>query len=80
MSAAVVGFAGMTHLEIVSTVATAARGFTVRGYDPDESVAERLRRHDLPVSEPDLDELVATNRDRLAFTATASDLASCDIV
>jgi UDPglucose 6-dehydrogenase len=80
MSAALVGFAGMTHLGIVSAVASAARGFTVRGYDPDESVAERLRRRDLPIVEPDLDELLAANRDRLAFTAAASDLACCDIV
>jgi UDPglucose 6-dehydrogenase len=80
MAAAVVGFAGMTHLGILSAVAAAARGFTIRGYDPDESVTERLRRHDLPIVEPGLDELLAANRDRLAFTATASDLAYCDVV
>ena len=80
MATAVVGFAGMTHLGIVSAAAAAARGFTVRGYDPDESVAERLRRHDLPINEPGLDELLAANRDRLAVTAAARDLARCDIV
>lgn len=80
MSAAIVGFAGMTHLGIVSAAAAAARGFTVLGYDPDESVTERLRGHDLPILEPGLDELLAANRDRLAFTATASDLAGCDVV
>jgi UDPglucose 6-dehydrogenase len=80
MSAALVGFAGMTHLGIVSAVASAARGFAVHGYDPDESVVERLRRRDPPISEPDLDELLAANRDRLAFTTTAKDLACCDIV
>ena len=80
MSTALVGFAGMTHLGIVSAVATAARGFTIRAYDPDESVAQRLRCRGLPIVEPDLDELVAANQDRLTFTATPSDLASCNVV
>ena len=79
MSTALVGFAGMTHLGIVSAVATAARGFTIRAYDPDESVAQRLRCRGLPIVEPDLDELVAANQDRLTFTATPSDLGSCNV-
>src|SRR5690349_5333993 len=80
MSAAVVGFAGMTHLGIVSAIATAARGFTVRAYDPDAKVVERLRRDDLPILEPDLDQLLAANRDRVCFSSQASDLAGCDVV
>jgi UDPglucose 6-dehydrogenase len=80
MSAVVVGFAGMTHLGIVSAVAAAERGFMVRGYDADERMAERLSRHDLPILEPDLGQLLATNQDRISFTATARDLASCDVV
>jgi len=80
MSAVVVGFAGMTHLGIVSAVAAGARGFMVQGYDADERMAERLSRHDLPILEPDLEQLLATNRDRISFTATARDLTSCDVV
>src|SRR5690348_14429143 len=75
-----IGFAGMTHLGIVSAVAAAARGFTVWGFDADESVTERLRRHDLPILEPDLDRLLAANRDRISFSSRASDLAGCDLV
>jgi UDPglucose 6-dehydrogenase len=80
MNAPVVGFAGMTHLGIVSTVATAARGFNIIGYDADGSLASRLARHDLPILEPDLDRLLAANRDRIRFSGTASDLARCDVV
>ena len=79
MSAVVVGFAGMTHLGIVAAVAAAERGFVVRGYDADERMAERLNRHDLPILDPDLGQLLAKKRDRICFTATARDLASCDV-
>jgi UDPglucose 6-dehydrogenase len=80
MSEIVIGFAGMTHLGINSAAATAARGFTVLGYDQDSGVIERLLAEQLPVVEPGLPELIAENGERLAFTADAADLRRCDIV
>jgi UDPglucose 6-dehydrogenase len=80
MAGAEIGFAGMTHLGIVSAIAAAARGFTVRGYDADASVVERFKRRDLPILEPDLDRLLAANRDRISFSSRASDLIGCDVV
>lgn len=77
---AVVGFAGMTHLGINSAVATAARGFAVLGYDGDAALVARLNRHELPIVEPGLDELVTANKARLSFTAAAGDLGRCDVV
>jgi UDPglucose 6-dehydrogenase len=79
MSAAV-GFAGMTHLGINSAVATAARGFAVLGYDTDAALVARLNRHDMPIVEPGLDEMVAANKTRLSFTDDPADLARCDVV
>jgi UDPglucose 6-dehydrogenase len=76
----VVGFAGMTHLGLNSAVATAARGFTVLGYDGDAALVTRLNRRELPIVEPGLDELIAANTARLSFTAAAADLARCDVV
>ena len=52
MDATVVGFAGMTHLGIVSAIAAAARGFSVIGYDSDENLVSRLGGQDLPILEP----------------------------
>ena len=75
-----VGFAGMTHLGINSAVATAARGFDVLGFDHDAALVERLNRHEMPIVEPDLNELVSANAKRLRFSATPGDLATCDIV
>jgi UDPglucose 6-dehydrogenase len=75
----VVGFAGMTYLDIVSAIA-AARGFRVIGHDAETSLIRRLDRQDLPIPEPDLDRLVAANQDRISSSATATDLSDCDIV
>jgi UDPglucose 6-dehydrogenase len=80
MSPINVGFAGMTHLGINSAAATAARGFEVLGFDVDEAVVAGLQRHAMPVFEPGLDELVASNASRLRFSADAGDLKRCDLV
>jgi UDPglucose 6-dehydrogenase len=75
-----VGIAGMTHLGINTAVATAARGFSVLGYDGDEDVIEALRARRLPVSEPQLDDLLGANAARLDFTADAAALRRCGVV
>lgn len=80
MGETVVGFAGMTHLGIVSAAAAAARGFSVRCYDEDEELIARLKRHEAPVLEPNLDQLLAANRNRLVFSTKSGDLGSCDVV
>ena len=76
----VIGFAGMSHLGILSLAAAAAKGFSVVGYDPDAALITRLRCRDLPVSEPGLDELFARDAARMSFTATESDLGACDLI
>ena len=80
MSRPAVGFAGLTHLGLVSAAAAAERGFAVTAFDPDRARVEALPRGELPVVEPGLPDLVAANRARLAFTGAAADLAACDVV
>lgn len=80
MSNPVIGFAGMTHLGLVSGVSAAEKGFRVVCFDPDAARIEPLARGVLPVSEPQLDELVARNGERLSFTRNAADLAACDVI
>ena len=70
----------MTHLGIVSAIATAARGFRVIGHDAEASLVGRLDRQYFPALKPHLDRLLAANRDRISFSATASDLCNSDIV
>jgi UDPglucose 6-dehydrogenase len=80
MSTVTVGFAGMTHLGLVSAVATASKGFTVIGFDRDAALIERLRAGKLPVLEPGLDDMLAANGARQQFSADFADLAKCDVV
>ena len=80
MTMPVVGFAGMTHLGLVSGICAAEKSFEVVCFDPDAELVSRLREGHLPVSEPDLDSLLTRNRDRLSFTAVAADLGRCDLL
>lgn len=80
MTRPVIGFAGMTHLGLVSATAVAAKGFPTVGYDPDAALIGRLRAGELPVREPGLDEQLAANGARQRFSAEAADLAACDLV
>lgn len=75
-----IGFAGMTHLGLVSSAVVAWRGFETTCYDGDESLIGRLQARKLPVSEPSLDDMVAGNAGRQRFTGDLADLRRCDIV
>ncbi|WP_413992690.1 nucleotide sugar dehydrogenase [Labrys okinawensis] len=76
----VVGFAGMTHLGIVSAASVAARGFRTVCYSPDTELIGGLTKGQLPVIEPGLDDLLAENTERLVFSSDLGSLAVCDLV
>jgi UDPglucose 6-dehydrogenase len=75
-----VGFVGMTHLGLVSSVAGAERGFDMVCFDPDPALIGRITAGMLPVVEPDLDALVVRNARHLAFTADPRALRGCAVV
>ncbi|MGO9361538.1 MAG: UDP binding domain-containing protein [Xanthobacteraceae bacterium] len=76
----VVGFVGMTHLGLVSASAVAGAGFETVCFDRDEALVANLRRASLPVLEPALPELIASNGARQTYSANAADIARCDVV
>ncbi|MDD5301110.1 MAG: nucleotide sugar dehydrogenase [Gallionella sp.] len=80
MKQPVIGFVGMTHLGLVSGVSAAEKGFTLICFDPDVQRIAALQKGKLPVSEPQLDELVAKNAERLRFTHDAAALKDCDVI
>lgn len=80
MTQPVIGFAGMTHLGLVSAVSATEKGFTLVCFDADAERIAALNKGDLPVLEPQLDALVAKNAERLRFTANSADLNACDVV
>jgi UDPglucose 6-dehydrogenase len=75
-----IGFAGLSHLGLVSGIAAAAKGFDVVGFDTDDVLAAAIGRGELPVFEPGLAELYAANRSRLRFTSEPGAMADCDVV
>jgi UDPglucose 6-dehydrogenase len=75
-----IAFVGMTHLGLVSGSGAAAKGFETVCYDPDAALIARLQKGELPVLEPDLDDLVVKNGVRQIFTADPAALGTCDVV
>jgi len=80
MSAPVVGFAGLTHLGLVSALAVASKGFRVVGYDADAARVRDIAAGRLPVVEPGLDELARGCAQRISFSSQVKDLGACDLV
>ena len=76
----IIGFAGMTHLGIHYSFASAAKGFTTLCYDASSKLAGELTQGHLPVSEPGLQELFESNRQRLEFTSDLEKLSACEVV
>lgn len=70
----------MTHLGLCSAVAAASKGFDTLAFDSDGGLIERLDAGRLPVNEPELADILAANRTRIAFTAEPTLLASADVV
>ena len=75
-----IGFAGLSHLGIVSSAAAAAKGFDVVAYDADPGLCAALTARRPPIVEPGLTELLHDVSSRIRYTADASALAECDLI
>ncbi len=80
MNRPVIGFAGMTHLGLVSATAVASKGFETICYDADGALTGALSKGALHVNEPGLPEMLAANGSRQTFTSSISALRTCDVV
>ena len=75
-----VAFVGMTHLGLVSATGVASKGFDVLCVDQDPALIADLKKRKLPVVEPSLDDMLASNGDLQRFSADLSDLGDRDVV
>ncbi len=80
MKKTVIGYAGLTHLGIISSVAAAAKGYDVIGFQNDANLVSKLNSAVFTVQEPELHDLFVANKERLTFTADVNKLSNCDIV
>lgn len=75
-----VAYVGMTHLGICSGIAAASKGFDTLGFDRDAALIERLSHGELPVTEPDLDDLLRNNTSRMTFSSDPTRLRDCGLI
>jgi UDPglucose 6-dehydrogenase len=80
MSGPTIGFAGLTHLGLVSAAGVASKGFSVIGFDADAARVTDIAAGRLPVVEPGLDELVQKSSGTMKITSDAAGLKHCDVV
>jgi len=73
-------YVGMTHLGLCSAISAASKGFAMLGFDLDPALVEAISTGKLPVNEPELDDLLRGNRERIAFGADAKRLIECDVI
>jgi UDPglucose 6-dehydrogenase len=76
----VIGFAGLSHLGIVSSAAAASMGFEVAGYDADGALCAALTECRPPVVEPGLPELLQNVRSRARYSNDAAILGTSDVI
>jgi len=73
-------FAGLSHLGIIHSLATTAKGFEVIGFDPNNDLCHQLSEGKFPISEPGLSELFTKHRSQCRFTSEVSDLKKCQLI
>ncbi len=75
-----VGFYGMTHLGLVTLLATATKDCSVIGYDSDAALIARLKNQDYPIHEPEFHNKVSKYRERIAWSHHLDVLLSADLI
>ncbi len=75
-----IGYVGLSHLGIVSSIAAAAKGFGVIAYDPDRALTDDLSHGFTPIHEANLQETLAQCWTRISFTSNPADLEACEVI
>ena len=75
-----IGFAGMEHLGIISSVAAAAKGCGVVAFDPDGELCQGFTNGQSSMVEPGLTQLLASSQANIKFTSDVNLLSDCSLV
>ncbi len=75
-----IGFVGLSHLGIISSIASASKGFDVIAYDPNVDLCNDLNDGKLPIFEPDLDDLLKNNKSNIRFSSNETELNKCELI
>ncbi len=75
-----IGFIGLSHLGLVSSIATSEKGFNVIGHDENLKLIKNLKQGIIDLKEPNLAKLLIKNKKRIEFTYNYKILNKCDII
>jgi len=75
-----IGFAGLSHLGIVYSMAAAVHGFSVLAIDERPGLAEELAAGRFPIGEPGLEDAFVKHHERIKYSADASLLSGCRLI
>ncbi len=78
--ASTIGFAGLSHLGTIYSMAAAARSFTVLAFDERRELTKELGMRQFPIVEPGLEETAREHGGRIRYTSEAQELAGCGLV
>ena len=80
MSSLTVGYIGLSHLGLCSSVAAAIKNCKVISFDEDKSLIKRLNKGISDISEPHLNQSLKKYKNKIIFTNNINEINSCDIV
>ena len=75
-----IGFVGMSHLGLVSSIGSAEMGAQVVAFDHNESLVSNLNSGQFTIIEPSIEFFLSRNNNRIKFTSKLQDLSDCDLV
>ena len=75
-----IGYAGMSHLGVNSSVAAAEKVSKVVAYDRDKIIIDQLKLGETKIDEPNLKEKINKLKEKILYTSNIKDLIECDIV
>ena len=76
----IIGFAGLSHLGIIYSMAAAARGLSVMAFDERPELAPAMAAGRFPVAEPGLEDAFREHGQRIRYTADADLLGTCALI
>jgi len=75
-----IGIIGLSHLGIVWSSVLASYGYNIIGYDIDETIVSSLNDGIVPITEPGVQNLYNSHKDRFRFSTDPKCIRNCSIV
>tara|TARA_Y100001970_G_scaffold262446_1_gene346715 strand:+ start:12870 stop:14150 length:1281 start_codon:yes stop_codon:yes gene_type:complete len=75
-----IGFIGLSHLGLVSSISASEKGFNIIGYDDKSELIVKLNKGITELEEPNLIKIKNKNKRRIKFTNDPKNLNKCDLV